>query len=229
MTITYDHRVIQGAESGAFLRRIDELLQGEDGFYERLFGALGVAPGRRRRRDGAGAGHRRRARALGGRPRTSAASPTWRCSRRCRRPPRSSRRTACTATWPRGSTRSAREPPATPRSTPRPCNLTPELMRAIPASVLRVARAGRDVRRRAARTCRRPTAARSPTRSSTSPTTGSACGCARRSSRASTASRCRAEEQHGAARAPDRRSRRSRATCTRRSSARSSSRSRAWT
>jgi multifunctional 2-oxoglutarate metabolism enzyme len=34
MTSTYDHRVIQGAESGSFLRRIDQLLQGEDGFYE---------------------------------------------------------------------------------------------------------------------------------------------------------------------------------------------------
>src|SRR5215217_6260460 len=44
MTSTYDHRVIQGAESGAFLRRIDQLLQGEDGFYESLFGALGVTP-----------------------------------------------------------------------------------------------------------------------------------------------------------------------------------------
>src|SRR5205823_10882852 len=44
MTSTYDHRVIQGAESGAFLRRIDQLLQGEDGFYEHLFGQLGVEP-----------------------------------------------------------------------------------------------------------------------------------------------------------------------------------------
>src|SRR5712691_237770 len=34
MTSTYDHRVIQGAESGEFLRRIDELLSGADGFYE---------------------------------------------------------------------------------------------------------------------------------------------------------------------------------------------------
>jgi 2-oxoglutarate dehydrogenase E1 component len=42
MTIssTYDHRVIQGAESGAFLRRIDALLQGEDGFYE----SVGLSP-----------------------------------------------------------------------------------------------------------------------------------------------------------------------------------------
>jgi 2-oxoglutarate decarboxylase len=36
LTSTYDHRVIQGAESGAFLRRIEQLLQGEDGFYEAL-------------------------------------------------------------------------------------------------------------------------------------------------------------------------------------------------
>src|SRR5215207_656269 len=44
MTSTYDHRVIQGAESGAFLRRIDQLLQGEDGFYESVFEAVGVSP-----------------------------------------------------------------------------------------------------------------------------------------------------------------------------------------
>jgi 2-oxoglutarate decarboxylase len=41
LTSTYDHRVIQGAESGAFLRRIEELLQGEDGFYEALAADLG--------------------------------------------------------------------------------------------------------------------------------------------------------------------------------------------
>ncbi len=44
LTSTYDHRVIQGAESGAFLRRIEQLLQGEDGFYEALAGDLGVDP-----------------------------------------------------------------------------------------------------------------------------------------------------------------------------------------
>ncbi len=42
MTSTYDHRVIQGAESGRFLARIEEYLQGEDGFYEDVFGSLGV-------------------------------------------------------------------------------------------------------------------------------------------------------------------------------------------
>jgi multifunctional 2-oxoglutarate metabolism enzyme len=41
LTSTYDHRVIQGAESGAFLRRVEELLQGEDGFYEAVASDLG--------------------------------------------------------------------------------------------------------------------------------------------------------------------------------------------
>ena len=45
MTSTYDHRVIQGAESGQFLKRVDELLQGADGFYDQLFEALGVDKG----------------------------------------------------------------------------------------------------------------------------------------------------------------------------------------
>jgi 2-oxoglutarate decarboxylase len=44
MTSTYDHRVIQGAESGSFLRRIEELLQGEDDFYESVATDLGVDP-----------------------------------------------------------------------------------------------------------------------------------------------------------------------------------------
>jgi 2-oxoglutarate dehydrogenase E1 component len=41
LTSTYDHRVIQGAESGAFLRKVEELLQGEDGFYESVAADLG--------------------------------------------------------------------------------------------------------------------------------------------------------------------------------------------
>ncbi|MBV8817398.1 MAG: 2-oxo acid dehydrogenase subunit E2, partial [Acidobacteriaceae bacterium] len=42
VTCTYDHRVIQGAESGAFLARLQELLQGGDGFYEQIFSDLRV-------------------------------------------------------------------------------------------------------------------------------------------------------------------------------------------
>jgi 2-oxoglutarate decarboxylase len=39
MTIscTYDHRIIQGAESGEFLGRVKELLLGQDSFYETIF------------------------------------------------------------------------------------------------------------------------------------------------------------------------------------------------
>jgi 2-oxoglutarate dehydrogenase E1 component len=37
VTSTYDHRIIQGAESGLFLSRMEELLRGEDRFYERIF------------------------------------------------------------------------------------------------------------------------------------------------------------------------------------------------
>jgi 2-oxoglutarate dehydrogenase E1 component len=42
VTSTYDHRVIQGAESGAFLATVDAMLQGEQGFYDGVFGSLGV-------------------------------------------------------------------------------------------------------------------------------------------------------------------------------------------
>jgi 2-oxoglutarate dehydrogenase E1 component len=44
LTSTYDHRVIQGAESGAFLRRIEQLLEGDDGFYESVATDLGIDP-----------------------------------------------------------------------------------------------------------------------------------------------------------------------------------------
>jgi len=40
ITCTYDHRIIQGAESGMFLGKVHALLQGEDNFYEQLFADL---------------------------------------------------------------------------------------------------------------------------------------------------------------------------------------------
>jgi pyruvate/2-oxoglutarate dehydrogenase complex dihydrolipoamide acyltransferase (E2) component len=43
LTSTYDHRVIQGAESGMFLKRVHELLLGDHGFYDEVFTALGHA------------------------------------------------------------------------------------------------------------------------------------------------------------------------------------------
>ena len=42
LTSTYDHRVIQGAQSGDFLRRIHELLLGDNHFYEDIFAALRI-------------------------------------------------------------------------------------------------------------------------------------------------------------------------------------------
>jgi 2-oxoglutarate dehydrogenase E1 component len=42
MTSTYDHRIIQGAESGAFLARIHELLLGADSFYEDIYRDLRI-------------------------------------------------------------------------------------------------------------------------------------------------------------------------------------------
>jgi 2-oxoglutarate dehydrogenase E1 component len=42
ITSTYDHRIIQGAESGLFLKRVHELLLGEDDFYDSLFADMGV-------------------------------------------------------------------------------------------------------------------------------------------------------------------------------------------
>ena len=119
-TSTYDHRIIQGAESGSFLRRIDELLQGEDGFYEDVAEALGSRPAwsapptrrrpPRRRWAQPPPPHRRR---------PSPRSPIGSCCRRCRLRPRCSRPTARTGTSPPASTRSAARPRAIRRSSPR--------------------------------------------------------------------------------------------------------------
>ena len=114
MTSTYDHRVIQGAESGAFLGEIDKLLGGADGFYEDVRASLGLAarrrPPRRRRPPPPfpSPPPPRRPEAS----RSSATRRSWPAS-----PPRCrwSRPTAATATWPPSSTRSARRPRATRR------------------------------------------------------------------------------------------------------------------
>ncbi len=42
LTSTYDHRIIQGAESGEFLRRIHDLMLGGDRFYDDLFASLRI-------------------------------------------------------------------------------------------------------------------------------------------------------------------------------------------
>ncbi|WP_181574225.1 multifunctional oxoglutarate decarboxylase/oxoglutarate dehydrogenase thiamine pyrophosphate-binding subunit/dihydrolipoyllysine-residue succinyltransferase subunit [Microbacterium sp. SMR1] len=42
LTSTYDHRVIQGAGSGEFLKTVHELLIGKNGFYDEIFAALRI-------------------------------------------------------------------------------------------------------------------------------------------------------------------------------------------
>jgi len=42
LTSTYDHRVIQGAQSGEFLKRVHQLLLGQDGFYDEIFRSLRI-------------------------------------------------------------------------------------------------------------------------------------------------------------------------------------------
>ncbi|WFE24017.1 multifunctional oxoglutarate decarboxylase/oxoglutarate dehydrogenase thiamine pyrophosphate-binding subunit/dihydrolipoyllysine-residue succinyltransferase subunit [Solwaraspora sp. WMMD937] len=42
LTSTYDHRIIQGAQSGEFLKTMHELILGEHGFYDQLFTALRI-------------------------------------------------------------------------------------------------------------------------------------------------------------------------------------------
>ena len=141
MTSTYDHRIIQGAESGSFLRRIDQLLSGEDDFYEGVAAALGIdserrlegpcrlrlGPAARRRvdHDPADAVGRRAARrgAAAGGPGGDLAAEGLPDPR----PPLGER-----------STRSAATARAIPRCEPENLNLTPELMGKIPASILRI-------------------------------------------------------------------------------------------
>ncbi len=138
MSSTYDHRVIQGAESGAFLRRIEQLLQGEDGFYESLFGAIGVSFDAAARGDGAGP-------VTAAEPAPSQITPALTGA-----PDEALLQAVQAATSlvkahrmhghlaarldPLGS-----EPVGDPALDPATVNLTPELMRAIPTSVLRVA------------------------------------------------------------------------------------------
>jgi len=42
LTSTYDHRIIQGAQSGEFLRIVHDLLLGGDGFYDDIFKSLRI-------------------------------------------------------------------------------------------------------------------------------------------------------------------------------------------
>src|SRR4051812_13423352 len=133
MTSTYDHRVIQGAESGRFLKVIEEQLQGEHGFYEAVFGDLGLelptAPAA---------------------PAPAAAAATQAPAPEVTAPPDEQLLQAVQAATslvkahrthghlaarldPLGA-----EPEGDPALNPEPLGLTPEIMRRIPAKILRI-------------------------------------------------------------------------------------------
>ena len=116
MTSTYDHRVIQGAESGQFLQVVEAYLQGEHEFYDQVFkdleAPLGAAPQ-------APAPAAAAARPGARRSRSPTGASTRTSCRRSRPRPRCSRRTGCTGTSRRSSTRSAPSRRATRRSTRR--------------------------------------------------------------------------------------------------------------
>jgi multifunctional 2-oxoglutarate metabolism enzyme len=140
LTSTYDHRVIQGAESGAFLRSIEQLLQGEEGFYEGVAADLGLDP----------------APIAAAHPASASAPPLG-------APAPAATEMAVTTTQPDEELLQAvqaatsllkgyrthghlsarldplgREPKGDPSLQPENLNLTPELMGRIPASILRI-------------------------------------------------------------------------------------------
>jgi multifunctional 2-oxoglutarate metabolism enzyme len=139
LTSTYDHRVIQGAESGAFLRSIEQLLQGEDGFYEGVAADLGLdaAP--------IAAAHPASASA----PPLGAASATSDAAVTTTQPDEELLQAVQAATSLLKGYRThghlaarldplGREPEGDPSLQPENLNLTPELMSRIPASILRI-------------------------------------------------------------------------------------------
>jgi 2-oxoglutarate dehydrogenase E1 component len=127
MTSTYDHRVIQGAESGAFLAEIDRLLQGEAGFYDQVRQDLGLQPVPLTRRAPAPSGPAPAAPAtdeqvLAG---VAAAMSVVKAHR--------SHGHLAARLDPLGS-----EPPGDPALDPENLSLTPEVMARVPAELLRV-------------------------------------------------------------------------------------------
>jgi 2-oxoglutarate dehydrogenase E1 component len=140
MTSTYDHRIIQGAESGSFLRRIDQLLQGEDGFYESVAEALRIPTNL------VTAAHPASASAP---PLSAAGTPSAPSAVVGAEPDREILQAVQAATSLLKAYRThghlaanvnplGGEPKGDPALEPENLNLTPELMTRIPASILRI-------------------------------------------------------------------------------------------
>src|SRR3989442_1540027 len=137
ITSTYDHRIIQGAESGMFLRKLDSLLQGEDRFYEQVAEPLGIGGVGAR---GLGLGTTT-ARALPS-PEPLTPNPNLKHVAAAMALVKAIRNFGHTAARldPLGS-----EPPGDPALDPGPLGLTPEIMARIPADLLRIYVPGRTL------------------------------------------------------------------------------------
>ena len=135
MTSTYDHRIIQGAESGSFLRAVDQLLQGQDGFYENIAASLGVTLGRA----GVAVGAPRVAAPATERPGAPVSADTLIHVAAAMGLVKAHRTHGHLAAQldPLGST-----PTGDPALEPASVGLTPEVMRTIPTAVLRTAVGG---------------------------------------------------------------------------------------
>ncbi len=137
MTSTYDHRIIQGAESGSFLREIDSLLAGEEGFYEGVARSLGVEESVVNRAHPASAsapplGAAQAAPSAVGQPPDEELLQAVQAATSLLKAYRTHGHLAARLD-PLGS-----EPKGDPALKPENLNLTPELMSQIPASILRI-------------------------------------------------------------------------------------------
>src|SRR5437870_123408 len=135
ITSTYDHRIIQGAESGMFLRKLDSLLQGEDRFYEQVAETLAVT-GLGDRASGLGAAPA----AVVPRPDPRAPSPESVAAAMALVKAIRNFGHLAARLDPLGS-----DPPGDPALDPGPLGLTPEIMVRIPADVLRIYVPGRTL------------------------------------------------------------------------------------
>ena len=188
ITSTYDHRVIQGAESGAFLRRIDGLLGGADDFYPDVFSTLAADFAKAPPIEAAG----EPAASSGVRPLAATSTDDLKAVAAAVALVRAYRSFGHLAARldPLGS-----PPPGDPALDPEPLGLTPEVMARIPADAAARRRARRDAGRGAPRAAGhllrhhrvRGRAPRQPR--------GAACGCAASSSPVSTAAPLNADEQ----------------------------------
>jgi 2-oxoglutarate decarboxylase len=139
MTSTYDHRVIQGAESGRFLKVVEEHLQGEHAFYDQIFGELGVALGPQPAPPTPAAAVAAARETTGTRPDAAASAPLSEDMMQAIQAASSlvkAHRTfghLAARLDPLGI-----DPEGDPALDPAPLDLTPEIMARIPAKILRV-------------------------------------------------------------------------------------------